>query len=377
MLLLTACERTPTTVPTDPGKTTVTVISKLPWLITNSGHYRLDSDLTAKPDDFGIAIKTNNVLLDLGGKRLSGSGNMGAAIILDRSISNVTLLNGTIANWPHQAVHALFANNCIFSNLTVISNGLGLGAGVSNTFLHCTVIGSGNTGISGLDRTIVKHCRAEKNREDGFMVGHESVIENSSASGNRRNGIYGIQKAAIDSCESVGNGRSGILCGPSTVITHCTSARNKYEGIEAANGANVSGNVVESNLNNGITVFGHCTVISNKVAGNKRDGIRAAFNCRITDNTCGGNATDGRDTSEIHLILKLNRVDNNQININGTIGIKASESPNQIIRNTVVHGPKTGGVAYDCKKETLPGEVLQRPKAADDPPTANYELKQQ
>lgn len=361
-------------LPTESGPVNQ-VIRDLPYYITNAGTYRLEGDLSVKPDGFGIFIRTNNVVLDLNGKKVIGNAASSAGIILGQSVSNIVVQNGTVIDWGHNAVNGLFASHCLFSNLLVMSNGIGIAVGSTNTIVDCKMLYNRGAGLNGLDRTIVKNCLAVGNRDDGYAIGFDSVAENCESYSNRVNGFYATQKATLISCKASYNTRSGILAGTASVITNCLTVGNKYEGIETASGTMVQNNVVLSNINNGINVFGHATVISNRVVGHKRDGIRAAFGCRILENYCEGNGTDGRDTSGIHVILKLNRIERNQLVIDDTIGVKATAAPNQILQNSVTCRLASGGTAYDCKKENLGGPIFPRMKVEGDPALANYELR--
>jgi hypothetical protein len=351
------------------------IITNLPYYITNAGTYRLKDDLSVQADGYGIFIKTNHVVLELNGKKIMGGPKSNAGIVLGQSVSNVAVQNGAIIGWVHNAINGLFAHQCVFSNLLVMSNGLGMAVGSTNTVVDCKMLYNEGTGLNSHDHTTVKNCRSEGNRDDGFAIGLDSLVENCEARSNRVNGFYATQKARLVSCTAAYNKRSGFLAGTASVITNCTAIGNTYEGIETASGTLVQNNVVLSNLNNGITVFGHSTVISNRVVGHKRDGIRAAFGCKILENFCEGNGTDGRDTSGIHLILKLNRVERNHVVIGETIGVKASAAPNQVLQNMVTHRAASGGLAYDCKKENLGGPILLRARQEGDPVLANYELR--
>lgn len=373
LVLFTACGPK-STPPVPPAAAVNVVISSLPYYVTNPGTYRLEKDLAGQPDGYGIFIHTNNVVLNLNGKELRGGPRSGTAIIISKSVSNVVVFNGKIAEWGFNAINAPYALHGVFSNLTVISNTMGVAVGSHHALVNCDILFNVALGLSGQDRIMLTNCRAIGNADNGFTIGIGSVLDNCEAHSNRINGFYGTQNPTFINCKAYGNSRSGYLGGPSTIATQCEAIGNKYEGMELASGALVRYCLAQSNLNNGIHVFGHSTVVSNKVIGNKRDGIRMVFNNKVMDNYLEGNATAGSDTSAIHPILKLNRIERNEIVIGEAIGIKASTAPTQILQNVVRHTLASGGIGYDCKKENLAVPVQKREKMEGDPATTNYEL---
>ncbi len=347
-------------------------ITSLPFTIDEPGDFALASDLTGTPHASGIIIAASNVNLDLNGKTLSGAPRSTAGIMTRGSLTNITVRNGRIENWGHAAVEASFVSSSEFSGLTILSNALGLSVNVSNRISQCVSAYNGGIGISALQGSVVTECESIGNRAEGMTVGYGSVVANCLLSSNLFNGLFATHFGTVSNTIAVHNGFSGIVAGNSSSVTDCVASHNGRDGIEAGNGCTVSNSHAHSNLVHGVSVFGHSTVQNCQVTGNKRDGIRTGFNGRILHNHCMGNGSSGADTANIHLVLQRNRVEGNQIEINGEIGIRASHPQNQIIQNVVRRGER-GGTAFECSPQTL-DSVLNRPPAPGDPHTANYEF---
>jgi nitrous oxidase accessory protein NosD len=192
-----------------------TVIDHLPYKVSASGEYVLQSNLTADGTD-GITVGADNVVINLNGFALNQSqAGDGTGMLVrfgKREIArNVIVRNGIISDFSN-GVLIYNAQGIQVQDLNLLHNvrGIALIAGSDNTVANCTILGSGGaegdetSGIllSAQDGgTVVKG-----NLVSGFTFGIDSVLqaqnEGSTFLENHvSNSIFGLALGGLDSYE--------------------------------------------------------------------------------------------------------------------------------------------------------------------------------
>jgi hypothetical protein len=244
-----------------------TASTTFPVVIDQPGSYVLTSNLVVSTANvIGIVIAADNVTLDLNGHALIGpgigTGGNDARGIDGRFRKNVTIINGTVRDFP--------------------SDGIAL---------H----GSGWDQPTNGTNNQVKDIRAYGNGFGGIVVTN-AIVTNSTANSNGWTGIA-AESSAITDCTTNGNGIRGIGAKMS-IISNCTTNSNGSYGVRASN-TTITDCTANSNGGDGMHAFEHefgwsSTIIRNCTANsNVNHGIFAHHNCRIEGNNLRGNGGHG------------------------------------------------------------------------------------
>ncbi|MEL6988410.1 MAG: hypothetical protein AAGK97_11330 [Bacteroidota bacterium] len=115
-----------------------TEIDTLPFIITTSGYYYLNKNLTMTTSGHGIIIATEgSIIIDLNGFTMDGAESVVSSqsgILISRSF--VTVKNGTLSNWGSAGIELTNGGRyCSFYNLYFLSNGTGLYSDSFNALL--------------------------------------------------------------------------------------------------------------------------------------------------------------------------------------------------------------------------------------------------
>ncbi|MEM6699567.1 MAG: right-handed parallel beta-helix repeat-containing protein, partial [Bacteroidota bacterium] len=182
------------------------------YAITEPGSYYLTSNIRLVNSGLdntnrrGILIDTNNVTLDLNGYAILGDNvptnsapdprpapTFSAGIVVLGQRTNITIGNGTIADWRGNGIEAISESNCLYKKLQISNvNGNGLVAtGNHNIIMDCVAFFCGLAGLQGNLATNFIRCRANKNGSDGLSGGFGSQFINCTASLNKGDGIAG------------------------------------------------------------------------------------------------------------------------------------------------------------------------------------------
>jgi hypothetical protein len=203
--------------------------SGFPVLITESGSYRLTSNLTiAGVDTVGIWITAQGVNVDLNGFTISGP--------------NTFVVTGGCGNGS--SALGSVAGSGIFSetNLASVRNGSVRKMGANGVIL-------------GRDSRI-ENVMAEGNCGDGLGVGGGSVVTGSLSRGNRLDGVDGSLSSQtfggilVERSTFSGNGSMGVRMGPAGLAVNCVVAGNGDLGFSGASNSGVSGSVFTNNVGN-------------------------------------------------------------------------------------------------------------------------------
>ena len=163
----------PATLYSAKANTSVITITSLPYTVTASGEYIVESDLTAKSGDNGIkiALDVNNVVINLNGHMLFGSG--GTGVICSNS-TNVTVKNGVISGFGNGI--SFTGSEFFLNGLKVIVSEKGVGLTGTNCVVASCVIVSSNA--SNVQPGISMDCaesQVSDSQVSGFNVGVEET----------------------------------------------------------------------------------------------------------------------------------------------------------------------------------------------------------
>jgi parallel beta-helix repeat protein len=307
------------TLPVDPSPS-CTLISRLPYTISQSGAYRLATNLSATATvTNGIVIVASDVTLDLGGFVLdggAGSGN-GCGIHVPGTVFNFVARNGTVRNWRLHGINARSVSLGRFADLQVRDNGRalagdGLRTGSNSQVSDCFAGGNGGAGIGAGDDNVISKCISSINSGNGIAAGNGCVIGQCTASGNEI-GISVNGNSTIANCAVTANTAGGISCAGGDTVVTCTAN---------GNGTGRSGW--------GIGAGDRCLIRDCTANDNKATGISVASDCVVVDNHASHNGNAG-----IAMTGGGNRIESNVMHDNQAEGIlpAGKNEGNMIIRN--------------------------------------------
>lgn len=274
-----------------------TVITNLPYTITNRGSYYLTRNLTGVPGSNGIIISSSDVNLDLNGFSIIGTTNSGSSgIVLDLATNfymNLSIRNGIVSSWANAGVVLISGINCRLKGISAVENGLQGGTGIyvgkDWEIEDCIAFRNYSIGMVIGDYSRASNCRARENGGNGFSTGIGSVIEHCISAGNKQDGFFGQTESVIQNCVAMANTNNGIYVGPNSIAINNLSTENGGCGITAGSGSRLEGNLASLNQGDGIWVSSETTVYRNQTSGNRGAGIRGGQNCRIEANHATSN----------------------------------------------------------------------------------------
>jgi len=235
-----------------PGSTDRTVITSLPYTISQPGSYIFNRNLSCAAcaaDATGISVNASNVTIDLRGFELvGGAGGLAQAIVSSGTYSNISVSNGTIRGWSWNAI--IITGSAQIENMRVIGNGgFGITVGAGSLVTETTAAGNGRTEIAASDRSVLENCVADGSATSGsgIEVGADSIVR---------------------ACVATNNGNSTLCCsdeitaGDRSLIEDCIadgwtgSVRGPGNGLSVGNASVVRGCNVANNAGIGMAVFG-------------------------------------------------------------------------------------------------------------------------
>jgi parallel beta-helix repeat protein len=310
-----------------------------------SGFLKLANNLSNCADD-GLRVMANNVVIDLNGHHISGSGD-GAGISNMGGFDNLTVRNGTIRNFQNgidsRGTAANIAAGGSFLELDLARNDTGLFLfHTTHTMLFETrVVGNALSGVLALTSaaTRVRSNTILGNGTNGIAFSVNSV---SDATGNEiaGSGREGIFMEDVGSTWLTGNtvdasGRDGIAvtpiaAGPNLVRENVVTAsgRDGISFIGAGDAVDLLDNTSVSNSRYGMWLDGggHKIVTGNGALDNGYDGIYVAgSDAELTDNVAHRNGfadnTDGGDGFGVGLnVQAVGATSNNTAKGNDDVG---------------------------------------------------------
>ena len=146
------------------------------YVISNSGSFYLTTNLTqVGGKSVIIAIKANNVSIDLNGFSLLGQGTASFGIITPNFQTNIVVRNG---------IASRFTSYGIYCDVYY------------GSFDHLTLSQNFYVGLAPGRKSLVQDCLAVGNRLDGFYVPGYTVVRNCAASDNNSTGIHVLETGA-------------------------------------------------------------------------------------------------------------------------------------------------------------------------------------
>lgn len=284
-----------------------TIISSLPYVITNSGSYSIVGVLKMAQVGTGIVISTSHVKLDLNGFPIVGTNGSSDGIAVDGFCDNVSIRNGVICNWNGYGVNAADAKDIVMTDLKAFGNGLGgLYAGPNALLERCAAY---NNGLQSPGTNIPPS-------DDGIQAGPYSTMKDCKSRFNRGAGIHTYEHSRI---------------------TDCTAS--------------------ESQVADGIHVQDYCTVRESTAAKNASHGITVGSYCRVVENTCGQNGSN-QPAAGIVVLGTMNQIENNTV-FNNPYGILAT---NNMGKNLIICNRASGNMTnYFITNVNYRGEIWMPP----------------
>lgn len=195
-----------------------TLITSLPFTITNTGSYYLTGNLTGVAGTNGITIKANSVDLDLKGFALIGVSNSWSAVVVPRSwaqdpavYANISIHNGVISDWGDGGVSVDSASDGKIFEVTASGNGKnskgpGFAVGFNWQLIDCGAYNNTGDGFyaPGANDTI-RGCVARYNGGQGFRAGYAGLIQNCFAFWNSSTGIVTFGQTTVRDCTVIGS----------------------------------------------------------------------------------------------------------------------------------------------------------------------------
>jgi hypothetical protein len=259
-----------------------------PVTIGTSGSYVLTSDLVVTdPGQSGIAITGNGVSLDLNGFEIRGP------------------------------VLCLGLGSLVSCSPPGFASGIDA-TGVRVMIRDGRVRGFGVSGVSALDRSVIRDVVSEGNARDGFSVGNRAILNGLTAHQNRANGITTGVAAVVErsvassnagdgfalgfgnvasGVEAHDNGLIGIRTSAGAVVRDSTATFNEGIGIQPGVGSVVSGITAFTNTVAGVNSFEGTLVADSAAHENVGHGIAAAGGACVHRNTASENTQRGLSLS--------------------------------------------------------------------------------
>jgi hypothetical protein len=137
-----------------------TGINSLPYTISSPGVYTVKKDLSVQGKIGAlIEIGSNDVVVDLGGHTVSGSGWMLGICVQALNHQNIVVRNGTLRNTGKfgPGIQLFGVSEAIIENVTIIAQGDAFVEvnGTTNLVRNCVLVSSASGGTSGISGTSI------------------------------------------------------------------------------------------------------------------------------------------------------------------------------------------------------------------------------
>lgn len=299
-------------------------------VISQPGSYYLTGNLNQSGTTSGITISADNVVLDLNGFSLIGSGAGTGACGVEVQSFNVSVFNGTARGWSGSGFDGgtgtrfekLLARNNSSYGITggdralilgcVVTNSLanfsyGIHGGASSLVKDCLVSGSPVYGITINSNSFVDSCKVEGG-ERGIVLFSTGKVRGCSVSGASLYGIFASENCSITDCKVTGeplSSTTGIYASHGADIQRC-SVTSFYgsSGIEAGTGSLVKDSLVRGcTVTYGIRAGGRSSIVScvsseNTSAQSESAGIYLVERGGVLDCTTSGNISTASSVND-------------------------------------------------------------------------------
>ncbi len=356
----------------------LSIITNLPYTISQSGSYYLASNLTGQSFQAGITISADDVTIDLMGFTLIGGTNADNGITVSGQRKNLTVKNGKLRKWNRGVnvdgldgagilIEKVNAFECTSAGIYITVPGA--------TVKNCGAFNNGFDGITTGDGGQVIDCNVSSNLFRGINVGQGSVVRDCIARFSQFQGISAGSGSTITGCSSSTNG-SGISASSYSTVRNCAVFSNRGSGISAQSGNSISDCTVGFNQGQGISVDDGNTITRCTVRKNGYNGIEVYAANIVKENTCDSNSTRTPGYAGIQVSWVGNLIEGNLCN-STTYGLYLSASNNVAIRNSL--GYNTTPLGY-----TLPNfygnpiktnDLAARINIVTANPWSNFEFK--
>jgi hypothetical protein len=228
----------------------------IPLTINQPGSYYFTGNLSyaaGGPTDKAISIGQVDVIIDLMGYSLQGTGT-GVGIFGNSLQTNSTVIrNGTVRGF-NVGIHTSLNQGTQIINIRAVDN--------ATDGIHVT------NGVS-----LIKNCTALYNGGDGIYAGTGSVVVGNVAHANGGDGIEAFGSGTVRANVANHNGAYGINASSSSSIVGNSANRNDLDGIKAGDGSTVKDNSAGWNERRGIELLGGSLVDGNTAYNNNQGGL--------------------------------------------------------------------------------------------------------
>ncbi|MEK6702849.1 MAG: right-handed parallel beta-helix repeat-containing protein, partial [Planctomycetota bacterium] len=269
------------------------------YRITQPGSYYFTGHLTGTATDFGLQIAASDVTIDLNGFTFRGVPGAISAIVTDSGRSNITIRNGTIANWPAAAIALTTGGsgaNSVIQDIRSISNaGQNIVIGANSRVSRCIVENAGSYAIFAVSgRCLIESCSVRTAVTYGIIANESCVVHDCTVSGVTGTGISAVQGTTVSNCTATAC-VTGFYIESGSTVQYCTARSNNADGFYLNAGTSALFNTAQANGvtaadGAGIHVFGADSRIegNNLVSNDKGLRVESAGNI-IKRNTSSGN----------------------------------------------------------------------------------------
>lgn len=349
------------------------------WNINAPGSWAATGDINGVAGQNGIEITASNVVIDLKGYTVTGVAGALDGIAVIGNLFNITIVNGTIRNWPGHGIGLNSASpgpntavGVTLRDLTISGNTLN-GAWIKQgRIVNCVARANGSNGFEVAQTSSLSGVEAESNGLQGISLGYGCSIDNSSAGNNVKNGILGLGHGnTITECACTNNTLNGINClNVGSTVVACNARSNGQDGIAVGAGSTLQACASSGNTRDGFAsgaaassqgvVFSNCNASNNGGYGmNLTAGAAVVSDSFVGSNTLGGVYTgtlNGWCTiSRCNVVLNLgvgifvggtSRIEGNTVSQNTGTGIHIGGGSCSILDNHVYHNGTTVGTHY-------------------------------
>lgn len=275
------------------------------------GHYFISREMAVSGRNFEIAA--DGVTLDLNRMTLRGEGKTAHGIAVLPGVEDAAILNGILAGWGGDGIHAPDAGWVTLGNVTIrdcggdgarlgnyaraehcgfVSNrGAGLSAGAGASVSDCRAVSNGGFGFRLGGRARVSDCAASANRAGGISAGDGAVFEGLTAFNNGGDGIAAGRGSVLRGCSSVSNIESGFVAGYSSILAQCVADLNQKHGIVVRDGSVLANSVANDSGEKGIDAARGVTIDAAAVRSNQNTGVELAPGSALIHTALSNNGT--------------------------------------------------------------------------------------
>jgi len=284
-----------------------------PLTINQPGSYYLAENIVTAGG--GITIDASDVTIDLNGFALTGGS--GAGIQDSGVVSNITVHNGTVRDWPSGGVVLNGTEGGLVFDVRTSGNGsqgVWVFAGIVRNCVSTNDVITAGVGSYSIAVTegLIEGCASIDSNGSGIWIGVNGTIRGS----------------AVRNCSG-----NGYRLGSGSTLADSMASSTGADGVNASSGVTINGVTIDSALGDGVDASTGATITNSTFRFCAQNGVFARGGANITNNnatSCGAGAVDG---AGFRTENGGNRIDsNNAANCNR--GYYITEPGDFMIRNT-------------------------------------------